>query len=102
MSTSAGRTELRAGGLVGVLHTPDTPGPHPAVLLLEGSEGGVPEQAAALLAAEGFAALALAYFGVESLPPRLEEIPLEYFARALDWLRPRATTVAVLGRSRGG
>ncbi|MEY8039863.1 acyl-CoA thioester hydrolase/BAAT C-terminal domain-containing protein [Saccharopolyspora cebuensis] len=93
-------------GLVGVLHSPATPGPHPAVLVLGGSEGLVPEHAAARLAGEGYAALALAFFGPPPLPRDLVEIPLEYGTAALEWLaRHRGTDperIAVLGRSRGG
>ncbi|RZQ63940.1 acyl-CoA thioester hydrolase/BAAT C-terminal domain-containing protein [Amycolatopsis suaedae] len=93
-------------GLVGVLCAPDAPGPHPAVLVVGGSEGSVPEFAARALAGEGFAALAVAYFGTGPLPPDLVEIPVEYFTAAVDWLagRPEADVdrLAVLGRSRGG
>ncbi|MEV0701785.1 acyl-CoA thioester hydrolase/BAAT C-terminal domain-containing protein [Saccharopolyspora sp. NPDC050389] len=92
--------------LVGVLCSPKSPGPHPAVLVVGGSSGAVPELAARLLAEQGFAALAVAYFGVERLPRDLVEIPVEYFTGALRWLagRPEADAdrLAVLGRSRGG
>jgi hypothetical protein len=39
------------------------------------------------LAERGFASLALAYFGTDPLPARLQSIPLEYFARAIASLR---------------
>lgn len=46
------------------------------------------------------------YFGAPGVPDALEEVPLEYFARARDWLldRPgvRASPVGVVGFSRGG
>ena len=58
------------------------------------------------LASEGFAALALAYFGLEGLPSELVEIPLEYFERAIAWLKRHpmvdAGRVAVVGNSKGG
>jgi uncharacterized protein len=58
------------------------------------------------LARRGYAALALAYFGTRSLPSELVEIPLEYFAGALRWLRSRPETdgdrVALMGGSKGG
>jgi dienelactone hydrolase len=61
---------------------------------------------AALLASHGYAALALAYFAVESLPPTLGEIPLEYFETAIDWVCAQPAVdndrVAVMGTSRGG
>ncbi|MFD7653642.1 acyl-CoA thioesterase/bile acid-CoA:amino acid N-acyltransferase family protein [Actinosynnema sp. NPDC059797] len=93
------RTEVREDGLVGVLFEPVGGGPHPGVVVLGGSEGGLHESDAALLAGHGFAALALAYFGVEGVPADLVEIPLEYFAPALDLLGDR---VGLVGGSRSG
>ena len=95
-------------GLVGHFFRPHGVGPFPAVLTLGGSGGGMAGawEQAALLASRGYAALALAYFNYEHLPPYLHAIPLEYFAAALQWLqrRPevRADRIAVLGVSRGG
>ena len=61
---------------------------------------------AALLAARGFAALALAYFADQDLPREFVGLPLEYFAEAIEWLRSRAEVggrrIGVLGMSRGG
>jgi dienelactone hydrolase len=94
------------GQLHGILFLPNTSGPHPGVLELGGSEGGLPRGKAAWLASRGYVALALAYFRYDDLPPRLEGIPLEYFGNALAWLmqRPEVTPgrVAVMGTSRGG
>ncbi len=86
------RADVRpdANGFYGELYRPATvpASPRPAVLLFGGSGGGNPaEPEAALLAAHGYAALALAYFGEPGLPPTLASIPLEYFATALRWLR---------------
>ena len=58
-------------GLVGVLCTPTGVGAAPGVLVLGGSEGGLHERDAQALAAEGFTALSLAYFGAPGLPPGL-------------------------------
>ena len=94
------------GYLHGVLFVPPGNERHPGVLVLGGSEGGLPAPKAAWLASRGFAALALAYFRYEDLPPRLEAIPLEYFGHALAWMRERpdviADQIAVVGTSRGG
>jgi dienelactone hydrolase len=94
------------GQLHGVLFLPGTSGRHPGVLVLGGSEGGVPRQKAAWLASHGFAALALAYFRHEDLPPDLSGIPLEYFGQALSWMMQRPEIlpdrIAVVGTSRGG
>ena len=77
------------GGLVGTLLVPPGGGRHPAVIVLGGSSGGLDESWAALLASHGITALALAYFRVPGmgLPAELVDIPLEYFASALAWLR---------------
>lgn len=94
------------GALHGVLFEPETSGPHPGVLVLGGSEGGAPLHPAAWLASHGYAALALAYFRYEGLPPKLEAIPLEYFGQALAWMRNRpeiaSDRIGVMGTSRGG
>ena len=59
-----------------------------------------------LLAERGYAALALAYFGLEHLPARLEEIPLEYFRSAIEWMRSQPSVepskIGVVGTSKGG
>lgn len=76
-----------------------------AVLVLGGSEGGLRGAAeAGLLASHGYPVLQLAYFRAPGLPARLRGIPLEYFQRALDWLRsrPGVERAVVVGASRGG
>jgi pimeloyl-ACP methyl ester carboxylesterase len=99
------RSTVEEEGLVGTLFCPSTPGPHPAVITLGGAGGGLSEGGAKTLALEGFAALALAYFGVDPLPRELVEIPLEYFGRAITWLQdqPEVETsrLAVVGNSKG-
>ena len=96
------RTEVRENGLVGVLFEPDDDDVHPGVLVLGGSEGGVRELDAALLAGHGFAALAPAYFGLPGVPDDLVEIPLEHLGAALEWLGSRTGALGVVGGSRGG
>lgn len=91
-------------GIVATLFTPPGPGPHPLVVILSGSGGGLAEERAALFAAHGYVALALGYFGAPGLPPTLSQIPLEYFERALHWARQALAPdfLAVSGVSRGG
>jgi dienelactone hydrolase len=93
------------GQLHGAVFWPAGGGPHPGVLVLGGSEGGVPLRRAAWLASRGYAALALAYFRYDNLPQQLEAIPLEYFGMALLWMRDRPEIlpdqIAVMGVSRG-
>ncbi|MBA2633662.1 MAG: acyl-CoA thioesterase/BAAT N-terminal domain-containing protein [Chloroflexi bacterium] len=100
------RTEVREQGLVGTLFHPIDDGARPGVILLGGSEGGMHEPDAALLANHGFAVLALAYFGTDGVPSFLMEIPLEYFEKAVGFLRTHAAAgdgpIGVFGGSRGG
>lgn len=100
------RTVVRERGLVGTFFLPPGPEPHPGVLLLGGSEGGLHEPDAALLAAHGFATLALAYFGMEGVSPDLVDIPIEYFGTAIEWVQAqegvRGDRLGVVGGSRGG
>jgi dienelactone hydrolase len=75
--------------------------------VLGGSDGGnLYEFVAALLAAHGMAALALAYFAYDDLPRELIGLPVEYFGEAVQWLGQRPEVgrarVGVLGMSRGG
>src|SRR4051794_10943017 len=53
------------------------------VIAWGGSGPGQPDAVARDLAAHGHPAFALRYFDYPSLPPQLESIPLEYFARAI-------------------
>lgn len=53
---------------------------------LFGGIGGLVEFRASLLAAHGFAVLALAYFAYEDLPKLLQEVNLEYFEEAANLL----------------
>lgn len=101
------RTEIREGGVVGTLFVPPGEGPHPVVVVVPGSNGGVPEPFAALYASHGVAALALGYFRFgDLLPPTLEEIPLEYFESAFAWIAAHPELderrLVLSGASRGG
>lgn len=106
MAEGVTRHPLAEDGLVGTLFLPAGEGPHPAIMILNGSGGGINEPRAALWASRGVAALALGYFGAPGLPKYISNTPLEYFARGLDWLRarvrPKNDFVAVAGQSRGG
>ena len=57
-------------------------------------------------AANGYAALALAYFRYPGLAGYLEEIPLEYFKGAIDWMENhkavRKSGLGLVGHSKGG
>jgi dienelactone hydrolase len=97
---------LRGAGFVGTFFAPAGTGRKTAVLSFGGSEGGLSTYLlGALLAARGHPTLALAYFDEPGLPQTLQSIPLEYFAKALAWLRTQPgvdpSHVVALGISRG-
>ena len=103
------REEWR-GEVVANLFVPTFRDSYPAALVIGGSGGGFAwsNQAAALIAASGRAALAVAYFdweGVHGLPHSLTEISLELFTTALDRLladpRILPDDLAVVGFSKG-
>ncbi|MFH1149549.1 MAG: acyl-CoA thioesterase/bile acid-CoA:amino acid N-acyltransferase family protein [Actinomycetota bacterium] len=106
LAAGAESVPLSDEGLVGTYLKPAGEGPFPGVLLLHGTVKRMLVDYGALLASRGFAALALQYFGAEGLPPELVEIPLEYFGRAIEWMRARPEVdgkrIAVQGVSRGG
>jgi len=77
-----------------------------AVIVLGGSEGGLAGSRglARRLAAEGFAAIAVSYFGETGQSPKLNEVPIEPVDRALAWLTTRTEIhgpIAILGVSKG-
>lgn len=106
MSDGVQRIEVREEGLVGTLFLPATPGPHPAVMILNGSGGGINEPRGALYASRGYIAFALGYFKAPGLSDYISNTPLEYFKKGMDWLRktqkPLGGFVALSGQSRGG
>lgn len=100
-------TPVRDGRLRGTLFAAQDATDAPGVIVLGGSDGGNLWQfVAAFLAARGFVALSLPYFAYEDLPTELIEIPLEYFAEAIEWIADRpgvgGARVGALGLSRGG
>ena len=100
------RIPLHEGSLRGLLLVPPGDTPRPGIMVLSGSNGGLPVRPAAWFASHGFVALALAYFRYDDLPNRLENIPLEYFGRGIEWMAQRpemaGKPLAVSGTSRGG
>jgi dienelactone hydrolase len=89
----------------GTLFAPVAAKSSAAVMLIGGSGGSEPSYVGQALAAEGVAALSVAYFARPGLPGHLRDIRLEYFFSALqilqDELSPSAAPIVVLGMSRG-
>ncbi|MGE4132484.1 MAG: alpha/beta hydrolase family protein [Bdellovibrionales bacterium] len=95
------------------LYRPADPGPHPAVIVLHGSEGGsLPyyELEAQYLAANGFVALAFCWYNCGKSPitgrySPLENVELEKTLDAIKWLKSHPSVngqkVGVEGFSRG-
>ena len=103
---TASTLTVRRDGFAGTLYTSAAVKPGaPAVVVLGGAEGGQDAAPAIGLAMSGYPALALAYFDEPGLPQCLCSIPLEYFARAVSWLRAqpagRGRPVVLYGASRG-
>jgi dienelactone hydrolase len=95
-------------GLLANYYPPKGDGKHAGILLLGGSEGGLSpgvNRMAKALQEKGFAVLQVAYFGAPGLPPKLEQVPLETFDRAVDWLKAQsevdAERLAIVGGSKG-
>lgn len=77
---------------------------NPPVLVLGGSEGGIPTKFADAVVESGHPVLALGYFKADGLPDELELIPLEYFSDAMSWIQQRsnnADNVIIVGWSKG-
>ena len=91
----------------GTVCAPRSPGKHPAVILLGGSEGGdLMSYAAPQFAAQGYLAASVAYFGIPGLPQSLENIPVETVGKAIAAIASRQDVdpnrIAIMGLSKGG
>ncbi len=99
------REDIRENGLVGTYFYNESKEKKPGVIVVGGSEGGIYEYLASLLATHGFNVLALGYFGEEGLPKGLQHIPMEYFKRGIDWMKSRVEVaegwLGIHGTSRG-
>ncbi len=103
------KNEVTDKGLVADFFTNAASKPSKAIIMLGGSEGGKSwsriKRPIELLVQRGYSVLSLAYFKSEGLPSSLEEIPLEYFEKAFDWLSIQEGIVpheyAILGGSKG-
>jgi dienelactone hydrolase len=99
------RQVVDSGDFVATLFAHRVPGCHPGVIVLGGSEGGVPEEQAAVLASHGLTTMALAYFGAPGLSKSLTDIPIELVQQAILFMQRQpavcARGVALVGSSKG-
>lgn len=97
---------ISSDGVFGKLFVPKGAKTRSAILVVGGSDGGYSTTKAQGLAMAGFVTFGLAYFGEEGLPKRLEEIPLEYFEKAVQWMQKQPeidrNRIGIIGTSRGG
>jgi dienelactone hydrolase len=101
------KTDVRDNGLYGALYAPPGARHLPAIIAISGSEGGldVASAVAKSFAQHDYIVFALAYWRAPGLPQSLENVRLEYFKQAIDWLKARAEVdparIGLLGLSRG-
>lgn len=74
----------------------------PAIIIIGGGQGG--DYWAQEFVKQGYVGLSLPYYRRPGLPPLLEEIPLEYFEKAIKWLGEQAEVdpdkIILMGASR--
>ena len=96
---------VQVGDLAGELYLPPNANHLPALLALEACTKPALRGLAQGMADHGYATLALFYCGVDTSRPQLQEIPLEIFKTALDWLRAQPSVdpdrVGIIGASAG-
>ncbi|XP_014415226.2 bile acid-CoA:amino acid N-acyltransferase isoform X2 [Camelus ferus] len=99
------RVKIHEGRLRGALFLPPGKGPFLGLIDLFGGTGGLVDFRASLLAARGFAVLALAYFAYEDLPQKLQEVDLEYFEEGANLLlahpKVQGPGIGVVSMSKG-
>lgn len=101
--------QVATNGFIADFFTEPSDRPRKAIIMLGGSDGGKSwskiKKPITYLVKKGYALLSLAYFKGKGLPDSLEEIPLEYFEKAFNWLSDQKTVVpnqyAILGGSKG-
>ena len=80
-----------------------------SLIMLGGAEGGKAlsewTEKINTLVHQGYAVLVLAYFSLDGLPPALQSIPLEYFDKAVDWVKKQPLVdpngVGIIAGSKG-
>ncbi|XP_036437894.1 acyl-coenzyme A thioesterase 5-like [Colossoma macropomum] len=100
------RAPVSDGRIRGTLFTPPGEGPFPAIVDLYTLGGILYEPRAALLASKGFVVLALALYGHQEMPKKLDKIDLEYFEEAVIFLQKlpevKKTGIGIMSISKSG
>ncbi|MBL8924537.1 MAG: acyl-CoA thioesterase/BAAT N-terminal domain-containing protein [Myxococcaceae bacterium] len=97
-----------ARGVYGDLYLPASAAPWPILIAIGGREGGsaVTNELARTFVEQGYLVLALSYWGIETLPARMDRLPLEYFLSAIEVAKEypgaRMDRVGLIGVGRGG
>ena len=106
MADGIRREVIEKDGIFGTLFMPESGKKLPLIIQLNGSNGGTDEGLAAVLASHGFAVITLAYFNYATLPKVMDNIPLEYFGKAIRYLQSRpeidSGKIGIFGISFGG
>lgn len=82
--------------------------PRSAIIVVSGSDGRIEKASAIaqLFAMEGYSALAVGYFGLDSTAVSLNKIPLEIIQSGIAWLQKQVSvdenSIMIYGRSKGG
>eukprot|EP00164_Ancoracysta_twista_P001045 GFYU01001363.1.p1 GENE.GFYU01001363.1~~GFYU01001363.1.p1 ORF type:complete len:454 (-),score=61.74 GFYU01001363.1:72-1433(-) len=100
------RVQIRhINGLRGAMFFPPGEGPFPGVLDLYGTNGGLNDARAALIASHGFVTFALAYLNYEELSGDFSRVNLQYFQNAAKLLNEHPSVqkggIGVIGTSFG-
>ncbi|TVT27779.1 hypothetical protein FO441_08715 [Salinicoccus cyprini] len=104
MNDDVKKLNILEDGIIGNLYAPVAEGKYPSVIILSGSDGGNEGHAASYLASKGYLVLALSYFNDTGLGTDLENIELEYFKNATEYLKSHASSsgsVSLIGYSKG-
>ncbi|MBT7092577.1 MAG: dienelactone hydrolase [Bacteroidetes bacterium] len=102
-------TRVAENGIVADLFGVQEGSARKIIIMLGGSEGGKSfsrmKKPIKLLVEKGYAVLSLAYFKAHGLPTSLEEIPIEYFERVMNWLSDQPGIIpdqyGIIGGSKG-
>lgn len=99
------RRVVDGSGLTATLYRNKRAGCHPGVVVLGGSEGGVPEEQGAVLASHDLTTLAVAYYGAPGLSRSLTNVPIEIVRRGMELLSEDPSVcpgeIALFGGSKG-